>query len=87
VALVTAAVAAPAAPAVADDDFLLRRDGSKAVPVAVPEPPGPADEFDWSDAGIGAGAGVAVLLVVVAGARVAHGRHAGRRSQLTAAGR
>jgi hypothetical protein len=88
VALLTVALAAPPAPAVADEqgDFVLRRDGSKAVPVSVPEPAGPADGFDWGDAGIGAGAGVAALLAAAAGAQFARSRHAARRSPLSAAG-
>ena len=84
VALMTVAV--PVAPAAGDEDFVLRRDGSKAVPVVVPGPDGPSDGFDWGDAGIGAGAGVAALLVAAAGAHVARSRHTARRSPLSAAG-
>jgi hypothetical protein len=86
VALVTAVVAAPPASAAGDEDFVLRRDGSKAVPVSVPEPAGPSDGFDWGDAGIGAAAGVAALLAAAAGAHVARSRQATRRSPLSAAG-
>jgi hypothetical protein len=84
VALVTAVVAAPSA-ATGDEDFVLRRDGSKAVPVVVPEPGPPSDAFDWGDAGIGAGAGVAALLVAAAGAQFARRRHTAR-SPLSPAG-
>jgi hypothetical protein len=84
VALLTLAVAAPAAPAAGDEDIVLHRDGSKAVPVLVPEPPAPSDGFDWGDAGIG-GAGVAALLVAAAGAQIARRRHTAR-SPLSAAG-
>lgn len=86
VTLIAAAVAAPPAQAAGDEDFVLRRDGSKAVPVAVPDPGAPADGFDWGDAGIGAGAAVAALLVGAAGAHVARSRHTTRRSPLSAAG-
>jgi hypothetical protein len=87
VALLTVAVAAPQAQAAPDDDFVLRRDGSKAVPVTpVPESAAIADGFDWGDAAIGAGAGVAALLLVGSGAHAARSRQAHRRSPLSAAG-
>jgi hypothetical protein len=85
VALLTLAVAAPAAPAAGDEDIVLHRDGSKAAPVVVPEPPASSDGFDWGDAGVGAGAGVGALLVAAAGAQFARRRHTAR-SPLSAAG-
>jgi hypothetical protein len=86
VALVTAVAAAPPAPAAGDEGVVLRRDGTKAVPVVVPEPVGAADGFDWDDAGLGAGAAAATLLVAAAGAQFARRRHVTRRSPLSAAG-
>jgi hypothetical protein len=80
--LLTLVVAAPAA---GDEDIVLHRDGSKAVPVVVPAPPAPSDGFDWGDAGVGAGAGVAALLAAAAGAQFARRRHTAR-SPLSPAG-
>jgi hypothetical protein len=88
-ALVTFAVAAPAAPAAVDEDsgLVLRRDGSKAVRVVtVPEHVARADGFDLGDAAIGAGATAASLLLAAAGARVARSRHTRRRPPLSVAG-
>ena len=50
------------------DDIVLRRDGSKAVPVVTPsEPVTRADGFDWGDAGIGAGILAGLVLLGAAG--------------------
>jgi hypothetical protein len=71
-ALAAAAIAAVAAPSTASaDDVVLRRDGSKAVPIVTVPEPARAEGFDWGDAGIGAGVGLAALLLGAAGARVA----------------
>ena len=74
---VRAAVAALAiaamlgAPTTSAGDPVLRRDGSKAVPVVVPpEPAAHSDGFDWGDAGIGAGTAAVALLLAATGLRV-----------------
>jgi hypothetical protein len=63
IALVTATVAAPIAPAAANGDggLTLRRDGAKAVPFVIDRAPASADGFDWGDAGIGAAVAGLVL--------------------------
>jgi hypothetical protein len=69
-ALVIAATLA--VPTTSAGDTVLRRDGSKAVPVVVPpEPAAHPDGFDWGDAGVGAGAAAVALLIAAAGLRVA----------------
>jgi hypothetical protein len=67
-ALLSTAVAAPAAWAGDDQGFILRRDGAKAVPfVREAEPVAREQSFDWGDAALGAGVSAVLLASVGAG--------------------
>jgi hypothetical protein len=72
-------------PAAAAVDIELRRDGSRAVPVVLPEPaPAAQKGFDWGDAAIGAAAGIAALVGAAAGVQTTRSRRAARRRPLAA---
>jgi hypothetical protein len=79
------ALAAPPALATSPHHALvLRRDGSKAVPVVIAPAPSPgAKGIDVGDAGIGAGSGIAALLLALAGVRAVRSRRAERQSPAT----
>jgi hypothetical protein len=81
-ALSIAAALLPATASAGGDDFVLRRDPAKAVPVQVPADADPGqtsgqagEAFDWGDAALGAGVGALVVGILAAGVGTARGRH------------